>query len=147
MRCLILFALLAACSRTPEDPATQVKATLAAIEKAAEDRDIDAVLEHLAEGFKDDRGRGPSSIRSMLQLHFMRQGSIHALVRISELTFPNKDTAEATLNVAVAGTPLPEEGPLDGLRADWVEVKLRLVRDDGDWKVQHGSWARGQLFE
>lgn len=144
---LILLIFLAACSKKPADPATQVKATLAAIETAAEARDIDAVLEHLAEDYRDDRGRGPSHIRSMLQLHFLRQGSIHALVRVGELTFPTADRAEAALDVAVAGTPLPEEGPLDGLRADWIEVKMTLVKDGDDWKVQRAGWSRGQIFE
>lgn len=136
---------LTACSKAPADPKAQVKATLTALEEAAEARDIDAVLEHLAPDYRDGRGRGPSHVRSMLQLHFLRQGSVHALVRIDELRFPSADRAEADLDVALAATP-SEEGSLDDLRADWIEVKLVLARDGDTWKIQKASWDRGELI-
>lgn len=144
---IMLLFLCVGCSRSPQDPAAQVRATLDGIEKAAEERDIDGVLAFLAPTYKDSRGRGPSTVRSMLQLHFLRQGSVHALVRVQTLQFPTPDQADVTLSVAVAGTGTAEQGPLEGLSADAVDVELTLVRDGSDWKIQRASWTHAGLFE
>ncbi|MEZ4465150.1 MAG: hypothetical protein R3F43_11800 [bacterium] len=84
-------------------------------------------------------------MRRLLQLHFLRQGSIHALVRIQSLTFPAQDRAAVQLSVAVAGTS-PEGGLLDGLGADLIDVDLLLARDGEAWKAHQAKWARRPVW-
>ncbi|MEZ4472203.1 MAG: hypothetical protein R3F60_15695 [bacterium] len=145
MRRLLLPLLLAACSKTPVDREAAVRATVTAIEEAVEARDIDAVVEHLTADFRANDER-LADVRRLLQLHFLRQGSIHALVRIQSLTFPAQDRAAVQLSVAVAGTPLPEDGLLDGLGADLIDVDLLLARDGEAWKAHQAKWARRPVW-
>jgi len=154
---LALFASVCAltalngCKRAPVDPRTQVLQVIGAAEAAAEAKDIDGVLTHLTETFRDGQGGDARELRSMMQLHFLRQGSIHALVRPGELRFPTPDTAEMDLDVAVAGTPLPEGAgntfDLSGVRADWIDLQLSLVRRDDTWKIERASWSRAGLMQ
>lgn len=133
--------LLVACGRKPADPETAVRATITAIEEAVEARDLDAVLERLAPGFRGNGQQTAQQVRGTLQAVFLRQRSIHALVRVSELSFPTPDLAVAKLRVAVAGTPLPEDGLLDGLNADLIDVDLQLRLEDGAWKATSARWS------
>jgi hypothetical protein len=146
-----VLAGLGGCKRAPVDPRTQVLQTISAAEAAAEAKDIDGVLAHLTETFRDGQGGDARELRSLMQLHFLRQGSIHALVRLGELSFPTPDTAEVDLDVAVAGTPLPEGAgddlDLSGLRADWIDLQLSLVRRDDTWKIERATWSRARLMQ
>jgi hypothetical protein len=141
--------LLPGCRRKPVDPRTQILQTISAAETAAEAKDIDGVLAHLTETFRDGQGGDARELRSLMQLHFLRQGSIHALVRLGDLTFPTPDTAEVDLDVAVAGTPLPEGEGIDltTLRADWIDLQLSFVRRDESWKIEKASWSRARLMQ
>ncbi len=142
-------AVVPGCKRKPIDPRTQILQTISAAELAAEAKDIDGVLAHLTETFRDGQGGDARELRSRMQLHFLRQGSIHALVRLGELTFPTPDTAEVDLDVAVAGTPLPEGDGVDltTLRADWIDLQLSFVRRDDAWKIEKATWSRARLMQ
>ena len=153
-RVIPMFALAAllgvtGCSKTPKTPEAAVRQTVSALEKAVEEKDVDAFMEHVHSSYRDPQNNHRRALRAMLAMRFFRQGSIHALVRVSDVKFPTKTTALAELAVAVAGTPLPEKGVLDGLRADIFDLNLTLRLDDDEWTVSNARWNRGgrDLFE
>ena len=152
MRALAIVALLLCglgCSKKPKSPEAAIRQTVSAIEKAVEEKDVDAVMERVATGYRDKDGNNRKGLRAMLAMRFFRQGGIHALVRVSKVQFPAKTTAVAELAVAIAGTPLPENGILDGLRADIFDLTITFSLNDDEWQVSEARWNRGgrDLFE
>ncbi|MGK0360512.1 MAG: hypothetical protein ACI9U2_002825 [Bradymonadia bacterium] len=137
------------CGTKPKSPEAAVRQTVSAIEKAVEEKDLDAIIERVAKGYRDKDGNNRKGLRAMLAMRFFRQGSIHAVVRVSDVQFPAKTTAVAKLAIAVAGTPLPENGVLDGLRADIFDMTITLTLNDDAWQVSGARWNRGgrDLFE
>lgn len=146
----IIAALLFAfgCSKTPKTPEAQVRQVISAVEAAVDEQDVDGVMEHVSKNYRDQEGQKRSGVRSMLALRFMRQGSIHSLVRIRSVTVSGT-RATAQLAIAIAGTPLPEDGLLDGLRADTFTMKITFEKDDDAWKVLRAEWDRSSsdIFE
>lgn len=149
--CLLLGLLSLAplgCSKRPASPEAQVRQTIAAVEKAVDEKDVDGVMEHVSAQYSDQEGQKRSGVRSMLALRFLRQGSIHSLVRIREVRVQGA-RATAELAIAIAGTPLPEDGILEGLRADTFTMTIAFEKEDDAWKVRRAEWDRGgmDLFE
>ena len=137
------------CSKTPKSPEAAVRQIISQIEAAVEEKDVDGVIERVAASYRDKDGNNRKGLRAMLAMRFFRQGKVHALVRVSDVSFPAKTTAIAKLAVAVAGTPLPEDGVLDGLRADVFNMTITLTQVDDAWQVSGARWDRGgrDLFE
>lgn len=149
LRLACVVACMIGCSKTPKSPEAAVRQTVSALEKAVEEKDVDAVIERVAQRYRDSKGNNRKGLRAMLAMRFFRQGSIHALVRVSSVKFPTKTSALAELAVAVAGTPLPENGVLDGLRADIFDLTITFTLEDDEWRVSEARWNRGgrDLFE
>jgi hypothetical protein len=145
----LMLALLGGCSKKPISKEDAVRRTVSAIEEAVDARDIDAVMEHVAPSYRDKEGNNRKGLRAMLALRFFRQRSIHSLVRVRDLRFSRPKRAVVDLSVAVAGTPLPEDGLLEGLRADIFDLTVELEKLEDDWRLVHARWHRGSrdLFE
>ena len=84
LRLLLLSAslLALACSSKPRDPEAEVRAAVAALEKAVEERDIGRIEDLLADGYKDDKRYDKGKLVSTLQFIFLRKQSIHALGQV-----------------------------------------------------------------
>ncbi len=132
----------AGCSRKPKDPEAEVRAAVAAMESAVEERDLGRIKELLHDGYKDAHGNNKSGIVRLLQFQFLRRQSIHVLTTIQELELTSDTTAKVSLTAAVAATPIKSAGDLTRLSAEVFELDVSFVKVDGDWLVKKTRYER-----
>lgn len=136
---LAMLTLLGACS-SPDNPETQVRRAVAAMEKAAEARDVGDLMELVAQDFRDAYGRGVPELARYVQGYFIANQSIHLLTRIDRLEFPSADEARLRVTVAMVGREA-EAASAWNLAADIHDLDVTLRRQDGRWKVTYAQWG------
>jgi hypothetical protein len=141
VRVVVALATLLACSGEPATPEDRVRATLAAIEAAAEARDVGELKEHVSEAYADARGQDKRAVSGLAAFHFMRNQSVHLLTLVRDVELPTPGEARATALVAMAGRPIPGPEALAGLRADLYRFEVELREEDGAWRVTGADWA------
>jgi len=134
------FALALACADAPANPEERVRAVLAAIEAAAEARDVGALKEHVSESYSDPRGNDARALAGIATFHFMQNRSVHLLTRVRHVEVSAPGEARAVALVAMAGTPIPGPEALSGLRANLYYFDLRFREEDGSWRVASAEW-------
>ena len=144
---LVALAALGGCSRKPKDREARVREAVAALERAAEEKDLGAVKEALVEDFRSDDGRGRKDLIAMLQMHFLRQQTVHVAQRVDAVTFPMEGHAEAKVTAAVAGTEIPSLEALAGVRADVFQFTFRFIEDGDGWLLAGANWRRARPGE
>jgi hypothetical protein len=137
---IFIAALLCGCG-DDESPEEQVRAVIANIEMGAESRDVGDVVAQLSARYRDGHGNGLEEVRRALHGYFIANQSIHLLTRVSELSFPHKDEARATVLVGMVGRDADAANAWD-LAADVYEFDIALLHEDGDWKVNWAKWRR-----
>jgi len=140
-RVVVALATLLACSGDSTTPEEQVRTALAAIEAAAEARDVGELKEHVSEAYADARGQDKRAVSGLAAFHFMRNQSVHLLTLVRDVELPTPGEARATALVAMAGRPIPGPEALAGLRADLYRFELELREEDGAWRVTGADWA------
>jgi hypothetical protein len=130
---LALLFLLAGCG-SADDPETQVRKTLDAIEAAAEARDVGDVMEHVSDQFLDAYGRDAQALSRYIRGYFIANQSIHLLTRIRAIEFPS--AAEARVQVTVGMLGRQETDSWD-LAAEIRDFDVTFMHQDGAWKVTH----------
>jgi hypothetical protein len=135
-----LAVVLLAC-RAPESPEEQVRAVLAAVEEAAEARDVGALKEHLSAEYRDARGNDRQAVAGLATVHFMQHRGIHLLVQVRKVVVEVPGEARAAALVAMAGTPIPGPEALPALNASLYYFDVELHEEDGAWKIVRASWS------
>lgn len=134
----LLFAL--GCGGGEETPEEQVRKVMAALEAAAEARDVGALKEHLSESYKDPQGNDRRMVLGLATGHFMRNSSLYLLTRVKEVEIPEPGRARVDALIALAGTPIKDPEALLGVRADVYRFDVRLGDEDGAWRVTSAAW-------
>ena len=134
-------ALLVAtgCSR-PDSPESQLRQAIAAMEKAAEERDVDDVMEWVSPEFRGAGGQDPQALRRYLQGFFIVNQSIHLLTRIDALDFPAPDEARLHLTVGMVSREAESASAWD-LAAEVQQFQLALRRTNEEWRVIYAKRA------
>lgn len=132
---IIAFALLVGCS-DPDTPEAQVRATIAAIETAAEARDVGDVMAHISDEFRDSYGRDRQALPRYLRGYFVANQSIHLLTRINRIEFPTQQEARANVTVGMLGRDAADSWDL---AAEIREFDVTLMRDGDQWKVTYAQ--------
>jgi ketosteroid isomerase-like protein len=133
--CMLLS--LAGCHRPPAEQA--IRETIAAMQKAGNGRDTDALLAPLADDFIGTQDAGETFDRRnfgrYVRLLMMRDGSIHATLGPITVTVQGTDRATATFTaVLTSGTGLfPDDGQIEQVNTGW-----RL--DGSKWKLISAEW-------
>jgi hypothetical protein len=143
-----LFALLAvgclvACS-DDSSPEAQVRKTLAAIEAAAEARDVGGVMEYVSEQFRDASGRDGRELAQYVRGYFIANQSIHLLTRIENIEFPTRTEARAKVTVGMVGREAAEADAWN-LAAEVRDFDVTFMSEDGEWKITHAQWGQPGL--
>ena len=125
---------------TPGDtPEAQVRAVIAAGERAAEARDLSGLLEHVSPAFRDEHGGGRDELKQVLRGYFVTHQSIALLTRIESVEFPYRDLAQVRVTVGTLGREVAETTALE-LAADVQEIVLELKLEDDEWRVVRAAW-------
>jgi hypothetical protein len=139
-RAVAAAALLALGCGDPQSPEERVRAVLAALEQAAEARDVAALKEHVSETYRDERGNDRRAVAALATMHFMQHQSVHLLVRTIEVAV-DPPAATASVLVAMAGTPIASADALPLVRADFHRFDFELREEDGAWRIASAAWA------
>lgn len=129
---------LAACGDS-SSPDAQVRATIAAMETAAEARDVGDLTEHISTEFRDAHGRDTKELSQYVRGYFIANQSIHLLTRIESIEFPTHDEARAKVSVAMVGREA-ESAKQWNLAGDLYDFDVTFMREDGEWKVRYAKW-------
>jgi hypothetical protein len=136
----VALGLALACADAPETPEERVRAVLAAIEEAAEARDVAALRDQLSESYSDARGNDARAVAGIATFHFMQNRSLHLLVRVRHVEVAASGEARAFALVAMAGSPIPGPEALAALRGSLYAFDVRLREEDGSWRVTSAQW-------
>jgi hypothetical protein len=139
---LMLGLCVAACGDS-QSPEAQVRSTIAAIEAAAEARDVGDVMEHVSDQFRDAYGRDGRELSQYVRGYFIANQSIHLLSRIEHIEFPTADEARAKVMVGMVGRDAAAANAWN-LAAEVYDFDVTFMREDGDWKVTHAKWGNGR---
>lgn len=139
--CTGLLVLAAACRATPSSPETQVRAAIAAAERAAEQKDVKTLKRLIADDYRDDDGNRKADLIRLLAYHLLRNQSIHLLTRVRTVECGDAGRAAATVFVAMAGRDIAAADLLAQLHADLYRFDLDLVSAGaGAWTLSRARW-------
>jgi len=117
-----------------------VRQTLDRIVKAAHARDAQAVLENLTNDFRAESGEGRAEIEGTIRRYFAAYEILN--VTLHDVTIERApNAAHASFRAEISGQPRKIAG-LEGLlpRSSSYHFDLRLVPEEGKWKVAWASW-------
>jgi hypothetical protein len=127
---------------TPEE---RIRALIRQGAEAAEARDLDALMELVAQDYGDDRGNDRRLLRALIGHLFRESRSIHVFYRVGSIEFPQEALAEIRLLVAVAGRPIDGGADLMRVEADLLRMELTATRAGShDWRVTKASWTSAE---
>ena len=129
----LVLSLTTGCGQ-PDSSESQVRKTIAAIEAAAEDRDVGDVMDSISPEFRSPYGQNPDELRQYLYGLFIANQSIHLLTRINTLEFPAPDEARVNVTVGMASREA-ESANAWNLAAEVHEFDLTLRKEGPAWKV------------
>lgn len=142
---VLLAAVIALACVEPETPEARVRAVLAALETAAEARDVGAMREHVSDGYRDAHGQDERAAAATLTMHFLQNRAVYLLTRVDEVIAPEGGPASASVLVAMAGSPIPSPEALSGLRADLYHFAFELREEDGACQITSAAWRPASL--
>lgn len=136
------------CWSAPPTPEDAVRATLAAIESAARERNAGAIGEHVSEAYRDARGNDKKDVLGVATLHLMRNQTVYTLSRVTALALVPPDRAQARVLAALAGRPIPDPAALAAVRADLYQFDVTLREEEpGVWRVIAADWRPATLAD
>jgi hypothetical protein len=142
-----LLALLA-CSAEPDSPEVAVRATLAAIETAAGERDVAGVRERISDAYADSRGNDKANVVQVAAFHLLRNQAVYTLSRILRIDTSEPGRAAVEVLVALAGSPIDDSEALLTVNADLYRFEVALREEEpGSWRVTASSWQPATLAD
>jgi len=139
---LCLLPLLAACSSEPaETPEQRIRAFIEQGEAAAEARDLDFFAGMISHDYSDDHMRSRRDMVRIATGYFLRNKSIHLLLRVEEVQLLADDQAKAVLHAGIAGSPVDGFQQLFATRASVYRMELTFRMAD-EIKLLHAQWRR-----
>lgn len=138
---LICIALAILGCSDGESPEAQVRHSIDAMEKAAEERDVSALTEHVSEQFHDAYGRGRKELAQYVRGYFIAHQSIHLLTRINSIEFPSPDEARVQVTVAMVGRDA-EQSNAWNLAGEIHDFDVTFMRNDDEWQVTYFELRR-----
>jgi hypothetical protein len=131
----------AAC-RQPRDPVLDL---VDALRRAAEDRDAQAVADHLADDFKGSGGADKAEATATLRRYFAGYESVHLAVYDVAVRGRTDGEADVSFRAEFSGSARPAFG-LDGFLPPSAayHFDLRVVRKGNAWKVASAEWKAAE---
>jgi ketosteroid isomerase-like protein len=134
---MLVLLVLSACSKETEED--KVKKVVTSVQKAAEEKQISAVLDHISKNYLDPQGNDYNGIKGLLAFYFFRHQKVSVYMPNIDIVVTGA-TAKALFQAVLTGRG-PEGGVLpEALGAYNFEVLLK--KEDGDWKAASAKWER-----
>ena len=143
----LLVLLLPGCRGERTTPEAEVRAQISSAVSAAEQKNIGTLKDLISEKYADEQGQNKRAAERLLQLHFLRNQTVHLYAHIQSVRLPRPDHAQATVLVAMAGVPIASAQDLPLLRADLHRFEIDFVREGKIWRVQRAAWQRAEPGE
>lgn len=138
---LLPLLLLAACG-SPTPPEQRVRDFVATLETQAENREYTELLDHIASDYLDSRGNDKLKVAAILRGFYLRNKSVHLLVRIGNISFPAEDRASVTLHVGMARSAMSDEDTASLPRTNLHRIDMELVADGDSYEIVQTEWQR-----
>ena len=135
---LAALAALPGCARETADPEAEIRALVDAGERAAEARDLDAIMALVSGEYAAPDGRTRRDLSLYVQGLLALHPRLGLFVRVESVELQGPEHARAAVRVAAVGSRGAAAG---GLAADSRLVDLGLRRDGGEWRVVSARWS------
>lgn len=137
-----LLVLATGCGAARGTPEEQLRAWVAAVESAAEDKARTPIMELIAAAYNDSRGNARDDVDKILRFYFLRQNTVALLTAVDEIEVAGGNSATMTVTVGMAGTD--DRG--SGLSADAYRFELELEAEGdpesyADWRLLSARWG------
>jgi hypothetical protein len=123
------------------DPEAAVRATLDAVEAAAEQRDIGFFRDFVGPTYRDSRGNDRDQLLAMLRGYFIANQRIEVLARVEDVKLEGPDAARVVMHAGLLGQRAGQ-ALLGGTSGESVRLELELVADGGEWQLIGLAWQR-----
>jgi hypothetical protein len=134
-----LAALTAACGAS--DPENEIRALLAAAERAAEERDGGFFADVLDEAYRDGRGNDRAAALRAVRGIFIANQRIELVSRVESVVIEGGDAARAVVFVGMLGRRAGA-ALVEGLDAELYRFELELVKGGGEWRIIGARFER-----
>ncbi|MDA8098270.1 MAG: hypothetical protein M0042_01440 [Nitrospiraceae bacterium] len=143
---IMLFSLTfivfsADCSRTTEED--KVRKVITTVQKAAEEKRIAEVLEHVSRSYADPKGNDYNAIKGIVAYYFFQHQNISIAIPTIDVALTEKGaTANFQAILSGGGTAGATTQPVlpDALGA--YNFNVTLGKEEGKWKVLSATWER-----
>ncbi len=116
------------------------------MEESAQERDVDALMEHVSQDYRDSAGRTWGEIRRIAQIHFLQNRKLHIYKHVTQLDIVDEVSADAIILVAIAGQPIESAESLANMRAELMQFKVKF-RFDEHWRMVSAEWGRAGVAD
>ena len=111
-------------------------------EPLAEERQFTELVDRISGDYLDNRGNDKLKAAALLRGFYLRNKSVHLLVRIESIALPSPEHAVATIYVAMGqrgSETLPD--------ADVFRIELELVADGDSYEILQTRWQRASAAD
>ncbi|MCW9014261.1 MAG: hypothetical protein OQL06_10790 [Gammaproteobacteria bacterium] len=147
----MLLMLVAGCTEEPQTPENRIRQFIEQAILAAENRDVGALADLIAQQYIDDKNLNKDTLTKMARGYFFRHRNIHLLSRIDSISLTRQAdaTGRASLIVyiAMAGQPLHSMQAITTMRARLYRFDLILVEQNNDWLLLSANWKPVKINE
>lgn len=141
---LALALMLVACGSDPEPLEAQVRGLVADAEAAAEAKDVEALMDLIADDYSGMRRETKRDLENLARFTFARNQTVHLFTRIGEIDIADSTAARATVFVALGGRAISGPEELESLRGSLWRFDVLAHRDGDEVHVTQAQWRRAQ---
>lgn len=138
---LVAALLLAGCSEPPP-PELRVRQFIEELEQLAEAREYAGLVGRIAGDYLDEYGNDKLKAAAILRGFYLKNRSVHLLVRVDNVTVPTPERATARIYVAMARQPFADNALAAIPDADMHRIDLELAADGDSWEILQTTWRR-----
>jgi hypothetical protein len=140
MLILFLMPFVGACAKETEED--KVKQVVTSVQRAAEEKKIGAVLEHISKTYRDPQGNDYNGIKGLLAFYFFRHQKVSVYMPNIDIVVTGS-TAKAMFEAILTGRGTGETAA--GILPEALgayNFEVLLSKENGAWKVTSAKWER-----
>jgi hypothetical protein len=119
----------------------QVREAIASAVDGVRERKVKKVAAIVSSQYADQEGRDRQAAVDLARAHILLRPNLYLVTRISSIACPEAGQCDAVVLAAMASVPTETLSGLANSQADAYRFDLRLVDEDGSWRVRRASFA------